>query len=102
MVPLFFQADKRIKTDFVFFGGGLGAGPVVAYLRAESFGAPLAGSSYGAAADVHLETGVAFPWGETVFSLRYMLVYLAGFSNATHIDGNAGGAVADLGYRFVW
>jgi hypothetical protein len=37
-----------------------------------------------------------------VLGLRYLGLYLSDFSIGDRVAGNAGGAMADLGYRLVW
>lgn len=102
-LPLLFQIRQRyLVADRVFLGFGAGGGFAVAFARVQTFGDSTFGASYGGAAETNLETGFLLGRAHLVLSLRYLLLYFATFSSGDVITGNAGGAIADLGYRLVW
>jgi hypothetical protein len=99
-LPILFQIHQRFLVGRTFFGMGAGAGFAMSWAHIESYGTTVVGSSYGAVAEARLETGFRIGHAaHLVFSLRYLTLYLATFSSGDRINGNAAGAVADLGYR---
>jgi hypothetical protein len=101
-VPALFQLHQLIMSSTAFVGCSAGAGFALAFSRIRSDGGVVRGASYGFAADVRVEGGFLLRRGHLVASLHYLAVYLADFSSGDRVPGNSGGAVADLGYRFVW
>jgi hypothetical protein len=99
-LPILLQIHQRFLAGRTFFGLGAGAGFAMSWAHIASYGATVVGSSYGAVADASLETGFRIGHAaDLVFSVRYLALYLAPFSSSDQINGNAAGAVADLGYR---
>jgi hypothetical protein len=94
-----FHVQYRVSFGQTFLGMGAGAGFAVSWVRTQTYGATLAGHSYGAAGEASLETGLRLRRGSFVASLRYLAVYLDTFSSGDRIDGNAAGAMIDFGYR---
>lgn len=98
-LPVLFQLHQRFIAGRTFLGLAVGAGFAVSWARLHSYGTTLVGTSHGAAAEAHVETGFRLGRADLVFSLRYLALYLETFSSGDRIAGSAGGAVADLGYR---
>ena len=99
-LPILFQIHQRFLAGRTFFGLGAGAGFAMSWAHIASYGATVVGSSYGAVAEASLETGFRIGHAaDLVFSVRYLALYLTPFSTGDRINGNAAGAVADLGYR---
>jgi hypothetical protein len=102
-LPLLLIVSQRYTRQRWFIGGNAGLGLAVGFASTATFSDyRLTGNAGGGAALLALETGVLLPHAHLVFSLRYLAVYLGALSNGDRIRGNAGGAIADLGYRFVW
>jgi hypothetical protein len=97
--PILVRVQYRVSTGRTFFGLGAGAGFAMAWARTSTYGATIVGTSYGAAGEANLETGIRLRHGHFVASLRYLAVYLDRFSSGDRIDGNAAGAMIDVGYR---
>jgi len=97
--PILCHVQYRASLGQTFLGMGAGAGFAMSWMRTQSYGATIAGHSYGAAGEVSLETGFRLHRGSFVASLRYLAVYLDTFSSGDRIDGNAAGAIIDAGYR---
>jgi hypothetical protein len=98
-LPVLFRVHYRANMGRTFFGLGAGAGFATSWARTYSYGATVIGKGYGAAGEASLETGIRLHDGHFVASLRYLAVYLDTFSSGDHIDGNAAGAMVDVGYR---
>lgn len=98
--PILVRVQYRVSSGRTFFGLGAGAGFAMAWARTSTYGATIVGTSYGAAGEASLETGIRLRHGHFVASLRYLAVYLDRFSSGDRIDGNAAGAMIDVGYRF--
>jgi hypothetical protein len=97
--PILVRVQYRASAGRTFFGLGAGAGFAMAWARTSTYGATIVGTSYGAAGEASLETGIRLRHGHFVASLRYLAVYLDRFSSGDRIDGNAAGAMIDVGYR---
>jgi hypothetical protein len=98
-VPILFCLQYRASTGRTFLGLGAGAGFAMSWARASTYGVTIAGTSYGAAGEASVETGIRLRDGHFVASLRYLAVYLDRFSSGDRINGNAAGAMIDVGYR---
>ena len=97
--PILFRIQYRASFGRTFLGLGAGAGFAMSWIRTQTYGATIAGNSYGAAGEASIETGFRLHHGSFVASLRYLAVYLDTFSSGDRVDGNAAGAVLDIGYR---
>jgi hypothetical protein len=97
--PILFRVQYRASMGRTFLGLGAGAGFATSWSRTRTYGATIVGTSYGAAGEASLETGIRLRDGHFVASLRYLAVYLDTFSSGDRIDGNAAGAMIDVGYR---
>ncbi len=98
-LPILFRVQYRASAGRAFFGLGAGAGFAMSWVRTRTYGATIVGMSYGAAGEASVETGFRLRDGRFVASLRYLAVYLDTFSSGDRIDGNAAGAIIDVGYR---
>jgi hypothetical protein len=98
-LPILFRVQYRASAGRTFLGLGAGAGFAMSWARTSTYGATIVGMSYGAAGEASIETGIRFRDGDFVASLRYLAVYLDTFSSGDRIDGNAAGAMIDVGYR---
>lgn len=101
-LPLAFQIRQHVVLDRVVLGVGVAAGFALAFTRVHAYDATTVGHSFGATAEASLEVGVLLHNAHLVASLRYLGLYLADFSTGDHLSGNAGGLLADLGYRRGW
>lgn len=101
-VPVLFELHQRFVAGRGFLALGAGGGFAFAFGRLRSYGATVTAHGYGAAFEGAVESGFLVGDGQLVFSLRYLAVYLAELTSGDRIDGNAAGAVADIGYRFIW
>jgi hypothetical protein len=101
-IPLSVQVRQHWVHDRAFAGVSASAGVAVAIARVSTYGFTTTGRSVGAAAEAAVEAGFLFRTGHLVASLRYVGIYLSDFSSGEHMASNAGGAMADLGYRIVW
>jgi hypothetical protein len=100
--PLLFQIRQHIVSGRSYLAVGAGAGFAVSFARVNTYGASLHGHSFGAAAEAGFEIGFLLKDAHLFSSLRYMALLLDDFSSGDRIAGNAGGAIADIGYRIVW
>jgi hypothetical protein len=98
-LPILVRVHYRANAGRAFLGAGAGVGFAMAWARTRTYGSTIAGSSYGAAGDASVETGIHLRHGQFVASVRYLAVYLDTFSSGDRISGNAGGAMIDVGYR---
>ncbi len=98
-LPILFRVQYRANVGRTFLGLGAGAGFAMSWARTSTYGATIVGMSYGAAGEASIETGIRLRDGDFVASLRYLAVYLDTFSSGDRIDGNAAGAMIDVGYR---
>jgi hypothetical protein len=98
-LPILFRVHYRASMGQTFLGLGAGAGFAVSWVRTHSYGATIVGKSYASVGEVSLETGIRLRDGHFVASLRYLAVYLDEFSSGDRINGNAAGAMIDVGYR---
>ncbi len=98
-VPVLVHIRRRFRAGQAFLGLEAGAGFAIAWARFHSYGATIVGTSHGVAAEAGLETGFWLRHGQFVASLRYLAIYLDTFSSGDRIQGNAAGAVLDIGYR---
>lgn len=103
-VPVLFEVHQRFLPSGgrAFFALAAGAGFATTFGRIESLGATVAGHGFGVALEGMLESGVMLGDAHLVLSLRYLAVYLDKLSSGDRLVGNAGGAVADIGYRLIW
>lgn len=102
-IPVLLLASQRYTRQRWFVSGTAGLGLALSYASTSTFkDYRLNGYAGGAATLLALETGVLLQHAHLVFSLRYLTVYLNTLSNDDRIRGNAGGAIADVGYRWVW
>lgn len=98
-LPILFRIQYRASLGRTFLGLGAGAGFAMSWIRTQTYGASVVGSSYGAAGEASVETGIRLHEGSFVASLRYLAVYLDTFTSGDRVTGNAAGAVLDVGYR---
>jgi hypothetical protein len=98
-LPILFRIQYRANMGRTFLGLGAGVGFAMSWMRAQTYGATIVGHSYGAAGEASFESGIRLRNGSFVASLRYLAVYLDTFSSGDRINGNAAGAVIDVGYR---
>jgi hypothetical protein len=98
-LPILFRLHYRATMGQIFLGMGAGAGFATSWARAQSYGTTIVGKGYGAAGDASVEAGIRLHAGDLVASLRYLAVYLDNFSSSDRINGNAAGAMVDVGYR---
>lgn len=101
-LPAMLQLHQFLVSHRTFVGFAAGAGLALSFSRVRTYGSAVRGSSKGFAANARIEAGFILSKGHLVGSLQYLALYLADFSSGDRVPGNAGGAVADLGYRFVW
>jgi len=98
-VPVLFHLHYRANAGRTFVGLGAGAGLAVSFGRFESYGTTVVGTSYGAAAEASVETGLHLRRGHLVLAAHYLFVYLPRFSSGDAVNGNAAGMAFDVGYR---
>jgi len=98
-LPILCRVHYRARMGRTFLGLGAGAGFAMSWARTHTYGDTIVGKSYGAAGEASLETGIRLSNGHLVASLRYLAIYLDKFSSGDRIQGNAAGAMIDVGYR---
>jgi hypothetical protein len=100
--PVSFQIRQHWARGRAFAGLGAGAGFAVSVARVKSYGATTVGSGLGGVVEVSVEGGFLLRKAHLVLGLRYLALHLSDFSSGDRVAGNAGGAMADLGYRLVF
>jgi hypothetical protein len=93
--------QRRLERGLLL-GAGIGLGVQWTEARVTSFGRAVAGQRLGLAAELGGETALPLPTGRLVLGLRYLVVRGGRLSSGDELLGNAGGLVADLGYRLAW
>lgn len=101
-LPLSAQVRQQVVSGRTFAAVGGGAGVALALARVHTYGATTVGSGLGGFAEVSVEAGVLLAKAHLVLALRYAGIFLSRFSSGDRLASNAGGAIADLGYRRVW
>ena len=102
-LPLLAILSQRFTFERWFVGGTVGAGFCFSVASIAGFqNYRTTGYSFGAAGSAALEAGRVLKTGQIVAALRYLFLYLDEFSTGDQIRNNAGGLVAEVGYRLVY
>ena len=99
-LPLLAILSHRFAFDRWIVGGTVGAGFCLSIASVAGFkNYRTTGYSFGTAGSASIEAGRLLTTGHLVASLRYLFLYLDKFSTGDQIMNNAGGLVAEVGYR---
>jgi hypothetical protein len=93
--------QRRIERRLLL-GVDLGLGVTWAQARVRSFGRSIPGRALAPAGAAGVEVAMRLLTGQMVVGTRYVLVSIGRLSSGDTLLGNAGGLIADLGYRLAW